>query len=232
MRVFSYWEGNKPEYIKICIETMKRFCKEFTLITPDNVGALLYGSGLNHEYKNLNKPAHRADCIRVAAVNHLGGLWIDCDTVFIRDISSFEDTVCGKKFAYTRWNDGRCINGCFYGEKGNSVTEEWLSVINKSIRPGPDWTALGEKILTPIMNSKRHDSVSFQFDRRIFIPLNMDKIPWAYFEPIHWSSFITEETVAFTLNNSWYCDFKKDFVESRQPWVGDALVNTLLRDAR
>jgi len=237
MKCWSYWEGPRPEYINICIESMRRFCPYFTLVTPENVDDFLEGSGLKPEWKKLKLLAHKADCLRVAIINKYGGLWIDCDTVFIRPISIFEEIARGYEFVYTRWNDGRCLNGYFYGDKGNPVTGEWLSKINTNIMTmatrDRQWTQLGEMILGPIINSKRYASRCLEIDRRIFLPINFDKIPQVFFEPVHYSSFIVDDTMCVGLNHSYFHKFfQNEVIQNMEPWKGEGLINTLLQDAR
>jgi hypothetical protein len=215
-------------------------CPDFTLITPETVGRHLDGSGLKIEWKKLKLLAHKADCLRVAIINKYGGLWIDCDTVMIRPVSVFEDVVndnYGKKFLYMRWNDGRCLNGYFYGEKGNSITAEWLEKINANITTmsstNRQWAQLGEMMLGPIINSNKHHSECLEIDRRIFLPINFDKIPQVFFEPVHYSSFIIDNTVAVGLNHSYFFKFfQPEVIQNTEPWKGNNLINILFNDAR
>ena len=235
MNVFTYWEGPKPAYIDVCIASMEMFCGvDFCLITPETADDWIDGA-LHENWKKLKNPAHRADCIRVAVINKCGGLWVDCDTVFIRQLGPF--SMYGMKFCYTRWDDGRALNGYFFGEKSNPVTSEWLSSINAILRKwncvsAQAWTSFGEKILTPLLNRPDIKSISGQFDRRIFLPINIDRIPWVFFEPVHWSAFVSDDTVAFGLNNSWFRDNVIKFYKSPEPWIGELLINKLIADAR
>jgi hypothetical protein len=235
MKVWSYWEGPRPEYIKICIESMARYCPSFTLITPDNVREYLSESDINPVWRMRKEIAHRADCARVAIINKFGGLWVDCDTVFIRPIDQFKSEVEGFDFVYSRWKSGEYLNGYFYGSKGNPVAGEWLAGINAFLKTGKpgEWTSLGEKILGPIMRSGKYSKSCKEIDRRTFIPINIALIPHVFFEPVHYSSFITDDTVAVGLNHSWFFKFfQSEIITNKEPWKGDGLINTLLRDAR
>lgn len=237
MKVYSYWEGPMPKYIEMCVKSMRDYCPEFILITPENVDEYLNGTGLSVWWKSVRNPAHRADCIRVAIINKHGGLWVDCDTIFINPISEFEEYVDFIKsdFIYTRWSDGRCPNGYFWGKQGNPVTGEWIEKINmildKKTGGGGQWTSFGEKILTPIINSNKYYNVAHKMDRRIFLPINFDRIPWVFFEPLHWSAFVTNQTVAVGLNHSWFNHHKKQFVQSQTPWDGEELIHSIIREA-
>ncbi len=233
MKIFTYWEGQKPEYINVCIKTMRQYCENFTLLTPENVDKYLDGSGLHDNWKRLKNIAHRADCIRVAIINKYGGWWIDCDTVVIKPMN--EDTLYfpGKKFLYMKWSDGRCLNGYFFGEQGCRITTGWLSGINKKLSNlrGIQWTSLGEAVLTPLIRADESTlGEATEINRRIFLPVNIDKIPWVFWEPIHWTGFISNSTVCIGLNHSFFRDNKKDFLFSSYPWDNDTLIGQLLND--
>lgn len=233
MNVFTYWEGPQPEYIKVCIETMQLCCENFILLTPDNINSYLNDTGLHKNWDKLTNPAHRADCIRVAIINKYGGWWVDCDTIFVQPFG--KDTIFnpGKDFLYMKWNDGRCLNGYFYGKAGCKLTSDWLSGINKKLSnlKSVQWTSFGEKLLTPLLREDNEGSqITKEIDRRTFLPINIDKIPWIFFEPVHWSSFITPDTVAVGLNNSWYRDNVKEFMCSSYPWDNNTLIGQLLND--
>lgn len=236
MNVWTYWQGPMPEYIRICIETMERNCNDFTLLTPDNITDYIYNSPLEiDKCRKLNNPAHLADVYRVAVIFNHGGLWLDCDTIMIDPPNDLESIFSSYKdgFFYSRWNDGRVLNGYFYATKGNALMEEWLHSINKMLKAVSirnSWTLFGEKILTPLVN--RGTFKTIQINRTIFLPINIDKIPWIFFEPYHWSNFISDDTLAIGLNNSWFRDNVPHFVNSTEPWKGDGLIHQLLNEMR
>ena len=236
MNVWTYWQGPMPEYIKICIETMRRNCDNFILLTPHNINDYVYNSPLDiDKCRKLNNPAHLADIYRVAVIYNNGGLWLDCDTIMINSLNEFNKVVSVYQdcFVHSRWNDGRVLNGYFYATKGCDLLKEWLNYINKllnkvSIRS--TWTQFGEKILTPLVNSGRYNTI--EINRTIFLPINVDKIPWLFFEPFHWSNFMSDDTITIGLNNSWFKDHVPEFVNSIEPWKGAGLIHQLINEMR
>jgi mannosyltransferase OCH1-like enzyme len=235
MNVWSYWQGHMPEYIKICIETMKRNCENFTLLTPENIFDYIYDCPLDIDKCKFNNPAHLADIYRVAIIFKYGGVWLDCDTIMISPLCSFRNVVSSYNsgFFYSRWNDGRVLNGYFYATKEHPLVEKWLFKINQLIKRNVSktlWTTFGEKILTPLVNS--HEFKTIETSRTIFLPINVDKIPWVFFEPFHWSNFVADDTISIGLNNSWFRDHVPNFVNSLEPWEGNGLIHQLLNEMR
>lgn len=236
MNVWSYWQGNMPEYIKICIETIKRNCENFTLLTPENIPDYIYNTPLNiDKCRKLNNPAHLADIYRVAVIFNHGGLWLDCDTIMINSLHNFKKVVSSYAdgFFHSRWNDGRVLNGYFYATKENALMDEWLFNINKMLKTVSiknSWTQFGERILTPLVNRGEFNTI--EISRTIFLPINIDKIPWLFFEPFHWSNFVSDDTITIGLNNSWFRDHVPQFTNSIEPWIGTGLIHQLLNEMR
>ena len=76
-KIFTFWEGKMPDYIKLCIDTW-RF--PFVLLTYDNL----------HNYTDFDIESVKrftmpqiADCVRVHALRDNGGYWLDADTISI-----------------------------------------------------------------------------------------------------------------------------------------------------
>ena len=77
--IFTFWEGVKPAYIELCMETWKFPC------TVLNYGNL-------HNYTDM--PLDRlkrftlpqiADCVRAHVLRDHGGYWLDADTIMVGD---------------------------------------------------------------------------------------------------------------------------------------------------
>lgn len=236
VNVWSYWQGPMPEYIRICIETMRKHCDNFTLLTPNNINDYLFNSPLDIDRcKRLNNPAHLADVYRVAVIFHYGGLWLDCDTIMINPLHAFKKIISSYNdgFFHSRWDDRRVLNGYFYATKNSDLLGEWLTHINRLIKSSSirnTWTQFGEKILTPLVNSGQFKTI--EINRSAFLPINIDKIPWVFFEPFHWSNFVSDDTITIGLNNSWFKDHVPHFVNSLEPWKGNGLIHQLLNEMR
>ena len=209
-KVWTYWEtpiGKEvPPYISACLESIKRYCPELTILTPSNVEE--YILGLHSNWKQLSKIAHKADAIRVAVIAEHGGIWVDADTFFIDNISIFQNRFDNSKdFYFCRWDDGRILNGYFYGKEHSPIMREWLKQINAKLSNGNNfaWTSLGEAIISPLAFGKYKEDCQ-EVSRNFFLPINIDKIPFIFMEQVSYKAFVKSSTVAIGLNHSWLCD--------------------------
>lgn len=77
MNVFTFWEGEMPEYIKLCMKTWKF---PFTVLNYENLN--------NYTYLPIDKLQRFtlpqiADCVRVHVLRDCGGYWLDADTIML-----------------------------------------------------------------------------------------------------------------------------------------------------
>ena len=87
VKIFTFWEGPMPAYIRLCLETW-RF--PFHVISYMNL----------REYTDLQvEPLQRftlpqiADCVRVHVLRDQGGVWLDADTVMLGGRLPEEDMI-------------------------------------------------------------------------------------------------------------------------------------------
>ncbi|GAB7141180.1 hypothetical protein RsTz2092_11450 [Deferribacterales bacterium RsTz2092] len=83
--IWTFWEPRRklPNYLKLCMETWKKFLPEYDIVLLDysNVDDYL-GKGYYDDtlYKNFSLPK-QADAIRCAVLKRYGGVWLDTDTI-------------------------------------------------------------------------------------------------------------------------------------------------------
>jgi hypothetical protein len=244
--IYTYWENpvgkTTPPYIEACFRSAKVLCEAigatFQVFSQDSAKGFLATHKVIHgNYFKLTSPSHRADCLRVAVIALNGGLWIDADCLFIRNPQPFfnmiaENEVNGHDFFYTQWDDGRVLNGYFYATPESRAMTTWLDHINQVLYHMPQirtWTMFGEQIITPLALYK-FGKECFRFDRKYFVPINTDKIPFAFFEDIPYSAFDKTYTVAVNLNHSFFCNHRPeittasiDDLSTRSDLLGDIL---------
>lgn len=151
MKVFTFWEGKMPDYIKLCMKTWK---VDYVLLNYDNL----------HQYTDLDISKLQkftlpqiADIIRVHVLRDNGGYWLDTDTIMITNKLPEENmigypekraTTIGYLYAdkpnmdmFNKWAEYQqtCINtdvSLSWNVVGNMFVDRYLGV-NKEITIAP-----------------------------------------------------------------------------------------------
>lgn len=205
MKVWTYWEGPRPTFLQLCLDTIALECSDcdYTHITPSNINDFIPEGVLHSNWNYIHEPALRSDCIRVALLKLYGGLYIDADTFMLKSPSSVIDQ--SKECCYFSWNNPpfRVLNGYIYCKPESVVADRWLDRLNHTLESrNVGWCSLGEQILTPtiIGNMDR----CLQLPLSTFLPLDIDHRVRDFFDiHRHWEDYLKEHTIAFGLNYSW-----------------------------
>lgn len=85
LNVYTFWEPkeNIPEYIKLCMETWKKFLPDYKIHILDYSNLDKYLEKDYYDdilYKEFTLPK-QADAIRCALLKKYGGIWLDTDTI-------------------------------------------------------------------------------------------------------------------------------------------------------
>ena len=88
MQIYTFWEPRErmPYYIKLCIETWKKFLPdaEITILDFSNVKKYV---DVDIFGKNLLSGRFTfmliADAVRIALIEKIGGIWLDADTIIL-----------------------------------------------------------------------------------------------------------------------------------------------------
>lgn len=114
--IWIYWETKpgktKPEYIDLCLKSLhKHNDKYFKIIELDDKNVYNYLPELRRDLNNL-VIAQKTDYIRVALLAKYGGIWIDADTIVMRDLLPIKHKL-DEKYDYVGF--GCSFNKCFNG---------------------------------------------------------------------------------------------------------------------
>ncbi|WP_455387477.1 capsular polysaccharide synthesis protein [Petrachloros mirabilis] len=201
--IWTYWEGNRPEYIQVCLDSMKRVCgNDLVIVTPENLEEYVPRT-LHPSWRRLPQPALRADCIRAALLANHGGWWLDADTIVLRHPYGVNERY-RDDCLYMTWTKPprRILNGYIYMAPGYDGARRWLSLINLDLpRGGAEWCSLGEKLLTEDLTN---DPEAKEIPRRLFLPIDIDSEVHHFFEDQEWGWWVHEDTVCFGLNHSYF----------------------------
>lgn len=162
--IWMYWEdrpfSSKPEYLKLCAETIEKHRGDYELRLLSNSTVEDY-IALPRKVRKFKKIAHKADYIRFMILHEYGGVWLDADLVLLQDIgAAIEPYINGFDFLSYGVEPGKPhIN--FMACKPASVIvsnhiEDMLAHIDELEMPrfggkiSLSWTGIGNEIIWPI----------------------------------------------------------------------------------
>lgn len=147
MKIWMYWEGPLPEWIRLCRESIERHAPGEVVLLNDT-SFERYRVGHDVDISGLYV-AHKADYIRAHMLRHYGGLWIDSDCLAIQSLVPVLKTCELWDFvAFKQWSGNLANN--FIGAKKDSLTakvfyESIVKILTRSKKIG--WTEIGENCL-------------------------------------------------------------------------------------
>lgn len=225
MNVFTFWEGQMPGYIKLCMDTWKM---PYIVLNYKNL----------REYTDIDiEPLKRftlpqiADCVRVHVLRDNGGYWLDADTIMISGKLPDTDMV---GYPETRQNS----IGLLHTEPHSDMFTEWAAFQDEIIHGydvSPYWALMGNAFTDDYV--KRHEDVRIHPIEDYWPEVYMvkDDIPrWQkyrrfYFEERHTLSDI-RPTDLLMLHNSWTPEWYKNVPEGKVLDANCTLSN-MLREA-
>ena len=122
--VWSYWENKEDRqepyaHIKLCFETMKKHYNKYNFI-------ILNESTIKHYLPNLRSNlddlmiAQKVDYYRVALLEKYGGVWVDADTIVLKNLDEvFDKLDNGYDYVGFGCTGKICVNG--YPDPSNGV---------------------------------------------------------------------------------------------------------------
>lgn len=144
--IFTFWEGQMPEYIRKCLDTWKA---DFTLLNYRNVSQ--YTELPIDAIRNYTLP-QIADIVRVHVLRDNGGYWLDADTIMLTDRLPDAD-ILGDP--HTRMN----TIGYLHTERHSEFFTEWARYQDDAIRIGGTtyWGTFGNQFTDTYL--KNHHKV-------------------------------------------------------------------------
>lgn len=149
-KVFTFWEGPMPAYIRLCMQTWPF---KFEILNFSNL----------HQYTDLQADDRLkrfslpqiADCVRVHVLRDQGGYWLDADTIMVTDKLPVE-TIMGN--SQTRAN----TIGYLYAHKAHMpMFDEWAAYQDKVLEDphaSLNWDVMGNAFTDKYL--KEHPEVT------------------------------------------------------------------------
>lgn len=126
--LWCYWEGEMPDYIKMCKETIYKHCsKSFDIIVLNDKNIHIHLPELKEkqlDFSNL-KIAQKVDYYRILLLYKYGGLYLDMDILVQKDLKEIMDKLKKYDFVGFGCTGARCKYG--YGKPSN-----WLLASRKN----------------------------------------------------------------------------------------------------
>jgi hypothetical protein len=189
--VFTYWENkdNRTEpysHIKLCFETMKKHYNKynFVILTPKTIKEYL--PNIRTDLDNL-LIAQKVDYYRVALLSIYGGIWIDADTIVLKDLDNvFNKLDNGYDFVGFGCTGIKCFNGSPYPSNG----------VMGSRKDGLLITSCLEKLNKKLdSNNKKHEY--FDLGKKIIWECLEELQPYDYYH------FTSEIDGSRDINGNW-----------------------------
>jgi hypothetical protein len=151
--VWMYWEGECPEWIRRCHQTIAAHGKDVRLLSPSDFDRLR-DTDRDIDLARL-EVAHRADFIRAFLLARYGGLWIDSDCIVMQSLEPTLEGLESCDFLAHRERSGWVSNGFIGSRKGGRIASELYARLCHILRSRQPlgWITLGSEPLTAILNA-------------------------------------------------------------------------------
>jgi hypothetical protein len=201
--VWTFWEGPRPAYIDLCIETMRRYNSEIRDLNRAAFTVLRQEDRLVFDDLKLN---HVGDYVRAWLLNQYGGIWMDADTICLRPLAPFFAALQIADFIGYREavnNDMQCG---FMASRaaGHTIARHYALVRACIVKGGPrEWLDVSSYPLNTALAKNSYQGY-LQVDRRALVP-----VTWTAWEEFFverddndHAAFFEAEAFCYALYNS------------------------------
>lgn len=244
--VFTYWEnkGDRTEpyaHIKLCFETMKKKYGKynFVILNPDTIKEYL--PNLRDDLGEL-MIAQKVDYYRVALLYYYGGIWIDADTIALRNLDEvFDKLDNGYDYVGFGCTGKICFNG--YPEPSNWVMASrkngrlmkcCLDKLNKMLDQNNKkykYFELGKNVIWDCLEELKDDYDYYHFPAEydgsrdfegkwIHSPNHLSKEPTKFIdENKAFFAFLANYELANDKENKWFVELDEKQIVNGPWWV-------------
>jgi len=168
LTVWTYWEGPCPDYIQLCIQSMRRWCNLRLLDRKGFDDLWLEDCDLAVDGLYI---AHRADFIRAYLLHHYGGAWIDADCIVLKPIAPLASYLADHDLVYYREPGGTVTNNFFLANPQTPLTRFYYEAVTAHLRANRpiQWLEIGSVPLTAAIQS--NPSAAFELPTESIMPI-------------------------------------------------------------
>lgn len=219
--LFVYWEGPQPDYIRLCIDTMKAHAQGSLDVYEVNreMFDTLYAADLDAD-KSINfdwlTPVQRSDFIRVYLLQRFGGTYLDADCIAMHSLNPLIENAEQTGFCVAEQRDNEPqLNFVISAARHPVITDVYnriLDILRKGPQPDLAWLALGTHVLIPAIEAN---------------PETVTWIPAESVTPIHWpdQALFFERTTdgahAANLDRDAFCYMMSNDTITKDPVLSD-----------
>ncbi len=166
---WTYWEGPCPDYIQLCLESIRRWCN--VRVLDRNGFDELWREDRDLAIDTLYV-AHRADFIRVYLLHHYGGAWIDTDCIVLRSIAPLASHLATHDLVYYREPLGTISNSFLIANAQTPVTRSYYESVVAHVRAQRPiaWLEIGSIPLTAAV--ERHPDAAKLLTTEAIMPIS------------------------------------------------------------
>lgn len=129
---YSWFSGDPyPKFLKECMDTWKIVLPDYEFVLWDAEKLTACNNAFANEAVSVRKWAFAADFVRLYAVYHYGGIWLDTDVEMFKSFDPFlnDGMFIGREYYVHNDADGEhtmVTSHCFGAEKNHSFLKECL----------------------------------------------------------------------------------------------------------
>lgn len=245
--VWTYWEnkGGRTEpysHIKLCFETMKKHFGNYNFIILDANTIKQYLPDIRNDLNDL-LIAQKVDYYRVALLQKYGGIWIDADTIVLKNLDEIFDKLdngydftgfgCTGKICFNGYPDPS--NGVMGSRKNGILMSCCLKKLDKMLdqnNKNYKYFELGKNVIWECKDElKNYDYYHFssEYDgsrdikgRWIHSPNHLSETPTTLLnENKAIFIFLANYELMNDNNNKWFLDLNREQILNGKMWISE-----------
>jgi hypothetical protein len=182
MNTWQFWTGTKQTWVGLCQQTVQKHCPNVVLL-DEAAWQKLWTEDRDIDLGRLYI-AHKADFIRAYLLAHHGGMWVDSDCLFMRDIHPLLEVTKLWDFCGYRESSGQVTNNFMIAPLGSVLMDRYYKKVCKILREHQaanrklDWLTIGANALSSVVDGR--DRPWLRLDRELIQPICWSQ-PGRYF---------------------------------------------------
>lgn len=173
-QVYSYWTGPQPDWIGLCLDTLRRNSSGAQVLTAD-VWHDRYHGDIPIDAILAQRPNVQSDILRAWLLLTAGGVWVDADCIVWRDLSAVANWLGQYDFvAYRAAGNGGICSALIAARPTSQIAARYWQLIGEKMADGKrlPTLAIGPKLL-----------------RRAMLDVGLAKVHFLrpqWVHPLHW----------------------------------------------